>query len=162
ACALRVVPRGVLRPRGGRPRFPGGVEAVARLSHPHIVSAFDAAEERGRHFLVMEFVAGRGLDTLVKNEGALPVERAVSYILQAARGLAHAHAAGVVHRDVKPSNLLVDAHDTVKVLDLGLARVAAEGGQTAGDLTSQDVVLGTAAYMPPEQATDPPPTTPHP
>jgi serine/threonine protein kinase/formylglycine-generating enzyme required for sulfatase activity len=155
AVALKVVAPELLRSPAARARFQREVEAVARLSHPHIVSAFDAAEDCGRHFLVMEYVAGRGLDALVKSEGPLRVERAISFLLQAARGLAHAHAAGVVHRDVKPSNLLVDAHDTVKVLDLGLARVAAEGGQTAGDLTSQDVVLGTASYMAPEQATDP-------
>src|SRR6202043_1389020 len=99
-------------------------------------------EADGRDYLVMEYVEGQNLSDLVKCDGPLPVARALGYITQAARGLAFAHAAGVVHRDVKPANLLVDAAGTVKVLDMGLARVPLSGegeGEGEGGLTSSGV-----------------------
>ena len=153
--ALKMLAPELLRSEAARVRFQREAEAAARLTHPHIVAAYDAAEERGRHFLVMEYVAGRTLEEVVKGEGPLPVGRALDCLLQAARGLAHAHASGVVHRDVKPANLLLDEQGTVKVLDLGLARLELAEGDTAAELTSQNVVMGTASYLAPEQATDP-------
>src|SRR5205823_9542939 len=103
-------------------RFHREVEAAARLSHVNIVAAFDANEQDGAHYLVMEFVDGPDLARLIKENGPLPVRRAIRYVIQAAEGLAHAHACGLIHRDIKPSNLLVDSDGTVKILDMGLVR----------------------------------------
>src|SRR5262245_65662321 len=124
--ALKVMsPKGMASPDAVK-RFQREVQAAARLSHPNIVAAFDADEARGMHFLVMEYVEGSDLAARVKKHGPLPVAAAVDCIMQAARGLAHAHAEGVVHRDIKPANLLIDRQGTVKVLDMGLARMTAD------------------------------------
>ncbi len=146
--AVKVLSPELLRSPAARARFASEVEAIARLASPNIVAAFDAGEAAGRDFLVMEYVEGRNLAEVVKAQGPLPVERALAHVLQAARGLQQAHAAGIVHRDVKPANLLLDRRDTVKLLDLGLAHLADEGLVTAG------AVMGTAAFMAPEQATE--------
>jgi serine/threonine-protein kinase len=111
-------------------RFYREVKTAARLNHPNIVLAHDAGEHEGIHYFVMEYVDGRDLATVVRERGPLPVEEAVEYILQAARGLAYANAQGVIHRDIKPGNLLVDRQGTVKILDMGLARVLFGEGQT--------------------------------
>jgi formylglycine-generating enzyme required for sulfatase activity len=141
------------RSEAARARFRREVETMARLRSPHIVAAHDAGESDGRDYLVMEYVAGRNLADVVREKGPLPVEQALDYLLQAARGLRDAHAAGIVHRDVKPANLLVDSAGVVKVLDLGLARVE-ERAAGATELTGPHAVMGTAAYMAPEQAVD--------
>lgn len=133
-------------------RFRREAWAVAQLAHPNIVAAHDADEADGVHFLVMEYVEGPNLSDLVRRRGPLPIEEAVRYTLDAARGLAYAHAQGFVHRDVKPSNLVLDAGGAVKLLDLGLAR--AVGPAPAGELTLAGDVVGTAEYMAPEQAFD--------
>ena len=153
--ALKVLAPELLRSAAAKARFRREVETAARLTHPNIVAAYDAGEAAGRDFLVMEYVEGQNLSDLVKRDGPLPVGRALAYLAQAARGLAFAHAAGVVHRDVKPANLLVDAAGAVKVLDMGLARLPLSGeGEGEGGLTSSGVVMGTAAFMAPEQADD--------
>ncbi len=134
-------------------RFQREVEAAARLLHPNIVSAFDADEADGIHFLVMEYVEGSDLSTLVKKEGPLPVARAADFILQVARGLQFAHAAHVVHRDIKPANLLVDQNGTVKILDMGLVRIESSAdAATQAELTDVGSIMGTMDYMAPEQA----------
>jgi len=135
-------------------RFQREVRASARLRHPHIVTAHDAGNDNGRHYLVMEYVPGIDLNAMVKRRGPLPVEQAVEFILQAAIGLEYAHQKGVVHRDIKPANLILDDEDgTIKILDMGLARLFdVESSASEQDLTNTHTVMGTAAYMAPEQA----------
>jgi serine/threonine protein kinase len=140
------------------------VRAAGRLRHPNIVTAYDAAEDRGVHFLVMEYVPGVDLGRLVRESGPLPVALACEYVRQAAQGLQYAHEQGVVHRDIKPSNLLltwegvgVDRRSTlvadrhvVKLLDLGLARL----GGRSGDDETDGVLCGTPDFLAPELAVD--------
>ncbi len=137
-------------------RFQREVETIAALGHPNIVMAYDADEAEAGHFLVMEFVQGRDLANYVEQDGPFPLSRAANCILQAARGLAYAHAQGIVHRDVKPHNLLLDASGTIKVTDLGLARLnhGVGGPATGAEVTMAGGVIGTVDYMPPEQAVD--------
>lgn len=139
-------------------RFQREVEAAAKLTHPNIVTAFDADEANGIHFLVMEYVDGVDLGSLVSSEGVLDIAVALDFMIQAARGLAYAHGQGVVHRDIKPSNLLVDTAGVVKVLDLGLARIDSafpKRGDALDEeegLTQANQIIGTVDYMAPEQA----------
>ena len=138
------------------PRFYREVKAAARLVHPNIVTAYDAGEHAGTHYLVMEYVVGRDLSAIVKERGPLPLRQAIDYVQQAARGLEYAHAHGVVHRDVKPSNLLLDQAGIIKILDMGLARLSENlaGATSAMELTGTGQILGTIDYMSPEQAED--------
>jgi serine/threonine-protein kinase len=154
--ALKVLSRDVAGAGKFADRFQREVETIARLSHPNIVMAFDADEGETGPFLVMEFVNGRDLASEVEKGGPLTVAEAVDRILQAARGLEYAHAQGIVHRDIKPGNLLRDADGVVKVADLGLARLNAPDGGPGGStsLTQAGMVVGTADYMSPEQAVD--------
>lgn len=131
-------------------RFRREAQAAAQLAHPNIVAAYDADEAGGVCFLVMEYVEGPNLSEVVRREGPLPVATAKRYLLDAAHGLAHAHDRGFVHRDVKPSNLVLAPDGTVKVLDLGLARGCQPA--TEGELTQAGDVVGTVEYMAPEQA----------
>jgi serine/threonine protein kinase len=146
--ALKVLSSAVTDDSAALRRFHREVQVAAKLEHPNIVIAHDADEADGRHFLVMQYVAGTDLAALTKETGALPVEQAVSCVLQVAQGLQYAHSLGVVHRDIKPSNLLLDHEGIVKVLDMGLARL--ESAQIK--LTVSGEIMGTAEYMAPEQA----------
>ena len=139
-------------------RFQREVEAVASLSHPNIVTAFDADEENGIYYLVMEYVDGEDLGFIISREGPLDLEKALTYAIQAARGIAFAHSQGIIHRDIKPSNLLVDTAGMVKVLDMGLAMFDSPlqgGSETDADdsgITQANQIVGTFDYMSPEQA----------
>jgi CheY-like chemotaxis protein/tRNA A-37 threonylcarbamoyl transferase component Bud32 len=153
--ALKVLSRAACESDTFVQRFQREVEVISRLSHPNIVMAFDADEADVGHFLVMEFVNGRDLASEVQKRGPLPVREAVEAILQAARALEYAHAQGIIHRDVKPANLLCDEAGVVKVADLGLARCGpAPGASATSGLTQAGGIVGTVDYMPPEQAFD--------
>jgi len=139
-------------------RFYREARSAGHLSHPNLVRAHDVDEEKGVHYLVMEYVEGVTLHDLVTRRGPVSIERAAHYIGQAAVGLQYAHeAAGLVHRDVKPGNLLVDRSGTVRILDMGLARLAQAAffDENADSITrrfNDRSVLGTADYIAPEQA----------
>ncbi len=137
-------------------RFHREVEAAARLVHPNIVTAFDADKDDKIFFLVMEFVDGKDMAVIVEEEGPLPVAVAVDYIIQTARGLEYAHGEGIIHRDVKPHNLLVTTDGKVKVLDLGLVSLKTddENKESTESLTANNQIIGTVDYMSPEQAED--------
>lgn len=134
-------------------RFYREMEAVGRLSHQNIVQAHDAGEADGHHFLAMEFVDGRNLSQLVRSGGPFPVADACEIVRQAALGLEHAHRHGLVHRDVKPSNLMLTKEGTVKLLDLGLARLI-DGATADDEATGSQQILGSPDFMAPEQAND--------
>ncbi len=130
-------------------RFRREALAAARLVHPNIVQVFDFGFDghQHQHFIVMEHVAGHSCAELLRERGHLDVEQAVEILSQACRGLDYAHRHGVVHRDVKPGNLLVSDSDVVKLADFGIARAADQSS-----ITQVGSVLGTAAYLAPEQA----------
>ena len=130
-------------------RFRREALAAARLVHPNIVQVFDFGfdERQRQHFIVMEHVSGHSCAELLRDHGPMEVDQAVDVITQACRGLDYAHRNGVVHRDVKPGNLLVSDSDVVKLADFGIARAADQSS-----ITQVGSVLGTAAYLAPEQA----------
>jgi serine/threonine protein kinase/tetratricopeptide (TPR) repeat protein len=138
-------------------RFYQEIEAAARLSHPNIVMAFEADEVGGTHFLVTEYIEGVDLRKLLATRGPLPATLACEAARQAALGLHHAHSRGVVHRDVKPANLLLSREGVVKILDLGVARLAWPGpdGPPTDRLTRTGELMGTPDYLAPEQIADP-------
>ncbi|MDA1054040.1 MAG: protein kinase [Planctomycetota bacterium] len=131
-------------------RFHREMQAVGKLDHPNIVRALDAREENDVPFLVMEYVEGIDMATLVRQLGPLPVADACEIVRQAAAGLQHAHERGLIHRDVKPSNLMLAADGCVKLVDFGLAKLVEDASDRSA-LTESSHILGTLDYMAPEQ-----------
>lgn len=146
--ALKVLGKELVGNPEARERFLAEARAVAALDHPNIVRAYSVDEEGDRYYLVMEYVDGRDLQRIVEEDGPLQYAVAADAIRQAADGLAHAHSKGMIHCDIKPSNLLVNSQGVVKILDLGLARLGGHK-QTSGSGGQQ--FLGTVDYMAPEQ-----------
>lgn len=152
--AIKVLPAEKAEDRVSLERFFREAQAVAAVNHPNIVRAHDIDRDGPLHVLVMEYVEGSNLQEVVRRSGPLPVGRAVDYAIQAACGLQHAHEAGLIHRDVKPSNLLVDRSGQVKLLDLGLARFFDDSGDPLTRRIPGKNIIGTADYLAPEQARD--------
>lgn len=153
--AIKVLPQSKLGKSSYLARFQQEAKAIASLNHPNIVRAYDidsqSTSQGETHYIVMEYVDGDDLQVIVKKKGPLPFDKAATYIAQAARGLHHAHEVGLIHRDVKPANILVGKNGQVKILDLGLA-LFADDDQSSLTMDFNDKVLGTADYLAPEQA----------
>jgi serine/threonine-protein kinase len=159
--AIKVLPKSRLGNSSYLARFQLEAKAIASLNHPNIVRAFDIDQENDTHYIVMEYVDGADLQTMVKrrldkykdqpDKKFLDFGVVADFIAQAARGLQHAHEMGLIHRDVKPANLLVNSHGVIKLLDLGLA-LFSDDTQASLTIDYNDKVLGTADYLAPEQA----------
>src|SRR5262245_6216644 len=139
---IKVIHRSRLDRPGAVDRFRCEIRAAAQLCHPNIVTAYDAEEAGDLHMLVMEFVPGQSLAEVLLKRGPLPVANACHYVRQAALGLQHAHERGMVHRDIKPQNLMLTPKGRVKILDFGLAKVVSEDHSGTG-LTSEGACIGT-------------------
>ena len=149
--AIKVLPKNRVSDSSYLARFHREAQAAALLDHRNIVRVYDVDNDGNVHYMVMEYVEGSDLQQMVKRSGPMEYAVAADFIRQAAEGLACAHEAGLIHRDVKPANLLVDRQNVVKVLDLGLALVTGEE-KASLTVTYDENVLGTADYLAPEQA----------
>jgi serine/threonine-protein kinase len=145
--AIKLMNREIASDSDQLERFRREARAVAQLSHPHIVGVIDAGEDHGRPYIVFEYVEGETLKERIRRLGQLPIGEAVAYAIEIARALGAAHARHIVHRDVKPQNVLIDEEGSAKVTDFGIARTLDEDG-----LTQDGRVLGTTDYVSPEQA----------
>jgi eukaryotic-like serine/threonine-protein kinase len=145
--AIKLMNREVATDSDQLERFRREARAVAQLSHPHVVGVIDAGEDEGRPYIVFEYVEGETLKERIRRLGRLPISEAVAYAIEIARALGAAHARHIVHRDVKPQNVLIDEEGSAKVTDFGIARTLDEEG-----LTADGRVLGTTDYVSPEQA----------
>lgn len=134
-------------------RFRNEAQSAARLDHPNIARVYSVGDDGGWNFIVFEFIEGVNVRDLVLHKGPLPIDEAISYVIQAADALQHASERNVVHRDIKPSNLLVMEDGRAKLVDMGLARLHQVGA--AEDITATGQTLGTFDYISPEQARDP-------
>lgn len=127
-------------------RFYREARAAGSLTHPNIVTIYEAGDDHGRHFIAMEYLEGRTLRDVIETEGQLSVEKAVEIVKQVCDGLAYAHSKGVVHRDIKPDNIQILPNGSIKITDFGIARIMEEP-----TLTADGQVFGTPSYMSPEQ-----------
>ena len=162
--AIKILPAHLSSNPNLQMRFEQEAKSISALQHPNICVIHDIGSQGGVDFMVMEYVAGKTLDKLIA-PGGLPTALAIKYAVQIAEALARAHAAGIVHRDLKPANIMVDQSGLVKVLDFGLAKLAAPasamaadgatmamGSGTSGMASTPGMIVGTLAYMSPEQA----------
>ncbi|HEV3142577.1 MAG TPA: serine/threonine-protein kinase, partial [Gemmataceae bacterium] len=149
--ALKVLPPEMAVDPENVSRFKAEARAAARLDHENIARVYYCGEDQGLHFIAFEYVEGMDLRTWLSQNGVLTPQQAVTFMLQIATGLAHAAERGVVHRDVKPSNILITKEGRAKIVDMGLARQV----DVVGGVTQSGVTLGTFDYISPEQAIDP-------
>src|SRR3954454_4303459 len=145
--AIKLMHREIASDSDQLERFRREARSVAQFSHPHIVGVIDAGEDDGRPYIVFEYVEGETLKDRIRRMGQLPIDEAAAYAIEIARALGAAHARGIVHRDIKPQNVLIDDEGTAKVTDFGIARSLDEEG-----LTADGRVFGTTDYVSPEQA----------
>src|SRR3954464_1822235 len=145
--AIKLMHREIASDSDQLERFRREARSVAQLSHPHIVGVIDAGEDDGRPYIVFEYVEGETLKERIRRCGRLPVDESLAYAIEITRALGAAHARGIVHRDIKPQNVLIDEEGMAKVTDFGIARSLDEEG-----LTADGRVLGTTDYVSPEQA----------
>jgi len=145
--AIKLMHREIASDSDQLERFRREARAVAQLNHPHIVGVIDAGEDEGRPYIVFEYVEGETLKERIRRMGRLPMDEAIAYAIEIARALGCAHSHHIVHRDVKPQNVLIDAEGSAKVTDFGIARTLDQDG-----LTADGRVLGTTDYVSPEQA----------
>jgi len=150
--ALKIISPKIASRASSIARFHREMRLIGRLDHPNVVRAFDADQVGDLLYIVMEYVAGRSLDHVLQDRGRLSPAEVANYMAQAALGLAHAHDRGIVHRDVKPPNLLLSEEGQVKILDLGLSALMEADSETSF-ATAAGVAVGTINYMSPEQAT---------
>lgn len=136
-------------------RFQREMELSRKVNHPHIARTMDAGVQQNVHFIAMEYIPGQTLYRLVMTKGPLPVPLAAQLFAEAASGLAHAHAQGLIHRDMKPSNIMVTPHEHAKVLDLGLAFTEGEVVEDIEVVGGKGYIVGSIDYMAPEQTRDP-------
>jgi len=151
-CALKVLPRDKAANPTLVKRFKAEAQAAANLRHENIVTVFDAGESDGYLYIALEYVEGTDVANLVQQRGVIPLKRSVEIVRQVAQALQHAHGQGIVHRDIKPGNLLVRRDGVVKLADLGLARSLDDNVDTS--ITRAGTTVGTVDYMAPEQARD--------
>src|SRR5437867_3775328 len=142
--ALKFLPADVEKDGDRLERFLGEVRIARQISHPNVCRVYDVGEVDGHHFLTMEFVDGEDLASLLRRIGRLPRDKALQIARQLCAGLAAAHEQGVLHRDLKPGNVMIDGRGRARITDFGLARLA-------GEIHGADVLAGTPAYMAPEQ-----------
>ena len=144
--ALKLIRSDIAEDTDALERFKREIQLSSRVTHPNVLRVFDLGESDGIKFLTMQFVDGRDLSTILKKQGKLPVERLLRVFRQAAEGLKAAHDQGVIHRDLKPQNIMLDSAERVYVTDFGLAKSAEQSG-----MTQTGAVIGTPFYMSPEQ-----------
>jgi eukaryotic-like serine/threonine-protein kinase len=149
--AIKVLPPAKAEEPAALGRFYREARAAAALDHPNIVRTHDIDQDGNLHFLVMEYVDGSSMLEIIKKKGPMAVDRACNYIWQAAQGLDHAFRVGVIHRDIKPGNILVDRYGISKILDMGLARFYESDDDMLTKKYDEKSVLGTADYVAPEQ-----------
>jgi len=148
--ALKVLSERLSSDRSFVERFRREAQNAAGLNHPNIVALYDYGDEDNRYFIVMELIEGRSLSEVLDEDGALMPERAAEIARDTANGLGRAHEAGIIHRDIKPHNIMITNNGQTKVTDFGIAR--ALGGDAEATMTQTGMVIGTAAYLSPEQA----------
>lgn len=150
--AVKVLPRSVAKDPASLARFHREAHVTGVLDHPNIVHALDFCQDGDLFYLVMEFIDGVSFQEMVDKSGPMEIDRAAHYIKQTAEGLQHAHLNGLVHRDIKPGNILVDRTGVVKILDMGLARFTDSRNEAITTRFDDQSVMGTADYLAPEQA----------
>jgi len=149
---IKVLKQNVDQSQGNRERLMREARITATLDHPNIVKLFDFLDENGKQYLVMEHVPGRTLKAILNEEGPLAIPRALEYARHIAIGLQHAHAQGIMHRDIKPSSIILDDKGVIKILDMGHCRFSDEQQMNITKMYDPTRVAGTVEYIAPEQA----------